>query len=89
MDNELRKVIFNLNSQNLSLGDLNFNDSKGITKERRGYFHRWGDVVQYDSQSEKSFSKTVAIIEEDATGKIFEVAPHCIKFEKWETKIEY
>ena len=80
----LRKVLFNLNEQGLSLGDLDFNDSNGITEERRGYFHRWGDVVQYDSQSEKSFSKTVAIVEEDTSGKIFEVAPHCIKFEKWE-----
>lgn len=83
MDNELRKVIFNLNSQNLSLGDLDYDDPQNITEERRGYFHRWGDGVIYDANIEKKFPNTFAIVEEDKTGQIFEVAPHCVKFENW------
>lgn len=78
---ELRKVVFNLNEQNLSLGDLDYNDSEGLLDERRGYFHRFGDTIIYDPQQERNFPKTFAIIEEAKTGKIFEVAPRCFKFD--------
>ena len=81
MKEELRKVLFNLNELNLSLGDLNYEDSDGIMKERHGLFHCFGDTLIYDSQQEMNLTKKVAIVEEIGTGKVFEVAPHCIKFE--------
>lgn len=81
MREKLRKVLFNLNEQNLNLGDLDFEDPGGIMEERHGLFHCFGDVIIYDPQQERNFTKKVAIIEEICTGKVFEVAPHCIKFE--------
>ncbi len=79
---ELRKVHFNLNEQNLTIGDLGYEDSEGIMKDRQGLFHRWGENMIYDSDQEKFIQTTVAIVEEVSTGKVFEVAPRCIVFEK-------
>lgn len=83
---KLRKVFFNLNELNLTVGDLhsdgNYEDNEDITIERIGLFHRWGDVTYYDSKLERYIQKTVAIVEEIETGKIYEVAPKCITFEK-------
>ena len=77
-----RKVIFNLNEQGLGIleDDGNDNNSVDVHKERQGLFHRWGDVVWYDPNTEKYFQKTIAIVEETPTGIIHEVSPHCIKF---------
>ncbi|MBR6178733.1 MAG: hypothetical protein IKQ70_12745 [Bacteroidales bacterium] len=86
MNSDLKKVIFDLNEQNLSLGDLNNEDKNGILFPRRGYFHRWGDIEKYDLTLGKNIQKTVAIIEEEKTGQIFEVAPHRVKFENWQPK---
>lgn len=82
MKEELRKVIFNLNEQNLSIGDLESEDSNDIMEERQGFFHCFGNVIFYDSQQERNLTKKVAIIEEISTGKVFEIAPHCIRFER-------
>ncbi|MBP5364828.1 MAG: hypothetical protein J6Y82_02755 [Bacteroidales bacterium] len=84
MNEELRKVTFDLNEQNLFIGDisLDFKDKDGILKRRHGLFYRFGDKIVYDSEQEKSFQKTVAIVEEIATGKIYEVAPERVKFVK-------
>ena len=81
MKEKLRKVVFNLNDQNLTIGDLDYEDHEEITIERKGYFHRLGDVIVYDPGQERLLPKTVAIIEEAGTGVVFEVAPHCFKFE--------
>ena len=80
MQEELRKVRFNLNEHDLNLGDLDYKDPNGIMAERYGFFHRWGDIVCYDSQTERKFQKTIAIVEEIGMGKIFEIVPHCITF---------
>jgi hypothetical protein len=82
MKKELRKVRFDLNEQNLTIGDLGYEDPKGVRKVRHGYFHCWGDVVFYGFNEEKERLRRVAIVEESATGKIFEVAPRCITFEE-------
>ena len=81
MKEELRKVAFNLNEQNLTIGDLGYEDPEGIMKERHGYFHCMGNKIIYDPQQERNLLVSVAIVEEIGTGKVFEVAPHCIKFE--------
>lgn len=80
MQEKLREVRFNLNEQNLNLGDLDYKDPDGITAERHGFFHRWGDVIYYDPQTESNIQKTIAIVEEIDTGKVLEIAPHCITF---------
>lgn len=79
---KLRKVRFNLNEQNLSLGDIDYEDSDSIMMMRNGYFHRFGDVICYDPKQGKNYQKTIAIVEEMETGDVFEVAPHCISFEQ-------
>lgn len=80
MKEELRKVIFNLNDQNLTLGDMEFNDSKGVMEERHGFFHCWGNVELYNPEEGNIKLKTVAIVEEATTGRIFEVAPKCMSY---------
>ena len=82
MKEELRKVVFNLNELNLTIGDLGYKDPEGILVERHGYFHRLGDIIVYDPELGKNLPKTIAIIEEIDTGKVYEVAPHCFRFEK-------
>lgn len=54
MKEELRKVLFNLDEQNLSYGDLDYDDFEGIRKGRQGYFHCWGSVEFYDSEEKNS-----------------------------------
>ena len=81
MKEEFRKVRFNLNEQNLTIGDLGYEDTEGISDERSGYFHCWGNVEFYDSEEERFKLKKTAIIEESGTGKVFEIAPKCVVFE--------
>ena len=58
-------------------------DRDGIQKERArdrtGTFHQWGGRTEYDG--ENTFQTTFAIIEEDETGQIYEVAPAFVQFE--------
>ena len=77
----LRKVQFNLNESELSIGDLESEGDREILKEQQGLFHHWGEIVWYDSLIEKKLQKTIAIVKEIGTGKVFEVAPHCNTFE--------
>ncbi len=80
MKEKLRTVFFNINEENLTLGDLNFENPERIMDEHHGYFHRFGDIIVYDAKQEKNLLKTVAIIEEIKTGIVYEVSPHCIRF---------
>ncbi len=51
-----------------------------LTKERLGYFERWGDkIVERD---EKVLQMTVGIIIEAETGKVYEIVPNHIIFPK-------
>ena len=47
-------------------------------KERRGYFHRWVEVV--DTSHDISFIKPMALVEDTETGKIHEVEHHNLRF---------
>ena len=82
MRDGLREIKFNLNEQDLTLGDLGYDDHDGILNERHGYFHCWGNVEFYDSENGRLYLRKVAIVEESETGKIFEVAPKNIVFKK-------
>lgn len=82
MKEELRKVRFNLNEQDLTIGDLGYEDNENLLVERHGFFHCWGNVMFYDSEDEVFKLRTVAIVEESGTGKVFEIAPRCIEYEK-------
>jgi len=74
---EHRKVIFWIVKADFGLFDHS-DDEKGSEdfKERRGFFHEWGLVI------ENSLQKTCAIIEEEGTGKIFMIDPENVQFLK-------
>lgn len=83
MEDKLRKVKFNLseiNEQDLTVGDHE-TDKDGILEERQGWFHRWGDEVYIDPDTDKKFQQTVAIVE-DETGRVYLVSPKTIIFVK-------
>lgn len=49
-----------------------------LTKERFGYFERWGDKIV--TQEEKFLQMTIGIVIEADTGKVYEVDPKNIIF---------
>ena len=49
-----------------------------LCKERRGYFHRWTEDV--DSSKEIPCVKTMALVEEAESGKIYEVEYYNLRF---------
>ena len=81
MENVLRKVHFNLNDQNFTLGDLDYEDPTGKLEEREGYLHCWGKVDYYDSEEGRFKQRTIGVIEECGTGMVYEVASKCVKFD--------
>jgi hypothetical protein len=72
----MRKVKFYL-TKVPGLMQAKIEDAKEIGKERTGMFHTWGTEIIDD---ENKISRTVGIIEEDVTGKIFSVNPNNITF---------
>ena len=52
--------------------------SHELGKTRTGKFHQWG--TELITEGEENHSITVAIIEEDGTGKIFKINPDYVKF---------
>lgn len=84
MNDNFRKVLFNLgeiNRKDSTFGDLD-TDTEGILKEREGMFHCWGDAIHCDSKTGQKLQKTVAIVEEVDTGRIYLVDPRTIIFVK-------
>ena len=49
-----------------------------LTKERLGYFERWGDKIVI--QNEEFLQMTIGIVIEADTGKVYEVTPRYITF---------
>ncbi len=60
--------------------EADVSETAELTKERLGYFERWGDkIVERD---EKVLQMTVGIIIETETGKVYEIVPNHIIFPK-------
>ena len=78
----LRKVTFFL-EKNPGYGLFDFteeeqNEINEKAKTRAGIFHEWGhEIVKTEDESYKN---TYAIVEEQDTGKVFQVAPENIQF---------
>ena len=78
----MQEVKFSINP-NLSIYENGFSEAdiaktEELTKERFGYFERWGDKIVM--QDEKTLQMTVGIVIEAETGKVYEVAPENISF---------
>lgn len=81
---DLRKVKFTLEQFNGTIGDYESagENADEIIKERTGVFHCWGNEPFYDAEVSNFRDRTVGIIEEDATGKVYHVIPQFITFLK-------
>ena len=85
---DLRKVTFTLNGfdvlgfQNLNLGDIvaEGKDAVEFNKKRRGFFHCWGNGIQY-GENGQPFPITYAVIEM-SNGVIVRIPPQNVKFVK-------
>lgn len=80
----MQEVKFSVNPH-LAIFENGFSDAEVAeiaeqTKERLGYFERWGEKVVY--HGDQAFQSTVGVIVEAATGKVFEVEPQNITFPK-------
>lgn len=80
MCKDLRRVIF-------SLGNHEFipdptpkekEDMEELSKERSGYFHRWVDDV--DTSKDIPYTKTMALVEDNADGSVYTVEYYNLKF---------
>lgn len=78
----MQEVKFSINPD-LSIFENGFSEEEiaettELTKERLGYFERWGDkIVMWE---EKPLPRTVGIIIEAETGKVYEIEPKNIVF---------
>lgn len=78
----MKEVKFSINPE-LSIYENGFSDedvaeTAELIKERFGYFERWGD--QIITWGENPLQRTVGIIIEAETGKVYEVLPKYIIF---------
>lgn len=49
-------------------------------KERKGFFHEWGVHICHDSENGRLLESSIGIVEEENTGKVYEVLPKNIIF---------
>ena len=78
----MQEVKFSLNPD-LAIFENGFSEEEiaktaELTKERFGYFERWGDKII--TQDEKFLQITIGIVIEADTGKVYEVVPRNITF---------
>lgn len=77
----LRKVLFTLEEQKMNLFDFEKEEElQEATRERKGFFHCFGNEPFYDPESECLRDKMVGIVEEEGTGKVYHVIPEFITF---------
>lgn len=73
----LRKVIFTERPQNWATFDGVYGK---METEMNGFFHGFGNHPIYDHNAERYIDQTIAIVEEEKTGMVFEVLPQCLQF---------
>lgn len=79
---KLRKVKFTLEKQaDLGLQDYeNEAEREKTTKERDGKFHTWGNECSWNDG--KLIEQVIGVVEEDKTGKIYQIIPKRMYFVK-------
>ena len=75
---DLRQVKYSLRNPE----DCGFMDciDEEETKERDGYFHRWTDIEIESPESHNFILKTVALIEDNETGRMELIDIDCLRF---------
>lgn len=77
----LRNVVFKLEQENMTIGDYATQEElEEKTKKREGFFHMFGNELIYDDKAECYLVRTIGIVEEEKTGKVFHVVPKFITF---------
>ena len=83
---DLRKVVFSIMYPQFRPG-LSEEEQRRLdenTRERYGYFHKWVTVEEQSPQSGRFYDKTVALVEDVETGKLYKVDTELMKFKDWE-----
>lgn len=79
---DLRKVVFSIMYPQFRPG-LSEEEQRRLdenTRERYGYFHKWVTVEEQSPQSGRFYDKTVALVEDVETGKLYKVDTELMKF---------
>lgn len=82
---ELRRIKFSLAIPGQSIMDYdadNPEDKADKMKERYGFFHCFGNHLSWDAENSQYLNRVVGIVEEESTGKVYEVYPETITFIK-------
>ena len=80
MQTELRKVEFSLGHESFSPDEKEQKEIEELARKRFGYFHRWVEIEEQSAQSGRFREKTVALVEEVDTGKMYYVEVDFIHF---------
>lgn len=57
-------------------------DGADKMKERYGFFHCFGNHLSWDAENSQYLNRVVGVVEEESTGKVYEVYPETITFIK-------
>lgn len=82
---ELRKVAFAIGYRNgfdPDMTDEELKEEHERTRERAGFFHKWVEESDISPQTQELYTKTLALVEDIETGKMYKVEPDLIKFQK-------
>lgn len=85
MEKELRKVSFAIgyrNGYDPDMTDEELKEEHERTRERAGFFHKWVEESDISPQTQEPYTKTLALVEDIETGKMYKVEPNLIKFQK-------
>lgn len=80
MQKELRRVEFSLGHESFSPDEKEQKENEELARKRLGYFHRWVEIEEKSAQSGRFREKTVALVEEVDTGKMYYVEVELIHF---------
>ena len=83
-ENVERELTFTLNELGGNIFDYEFagENAEEICREREGVLHQWGYDLVYNQETGAYMQRSVAIVEEKGTGKIYHVVPKLITMKK-------
>lgn len=81
---ELKKVWFTLERFHGAMFDYEMNGQSAdeVMKKRDGIFHCWGNELIWDAEASVWRERVIGVVEEETTGKVYQVIPECITFIK-------
>lgn len=84
MKEKLRKITFSLAYYYFEpdLTDEQQKEQEEETRQRNGYFHKWVEESDISPQTQEPYTKTLALVEDIETGKMYKVERDLIKFQK-------